>query len=130
MLLLTSGCKARLAALCPWCLCFLLAGSRNLLLTSPLLSSPRHCHLDLSGYSYREYVVTCYIHYNVPINRLDIIPIPWACEQSTPLLHLGQGFLCLFHLSVDGVQVALHPVQLLALLVQHLKGPSPRDLGL
>ena len=58
------------------------------------------------------------------------LPIPRAREQSTPLLHLGQGLLGLLHLCVDGVEVALDPVQLLSLFIQHLQCARPRGLGL
>ena len=71
MAILTSGYRARLAVMCPRCLCLLLVGPRTLLLTSPRLFFPRHCHPDLSGYSFgrnpniRNSYVYLYIYCNV-----------------------------------------------------------------
>ena len=53
-----------------------------------------------------------------------------AREHPAPLLHPGEMLVRLLHLRVDGVQVALHPVQLLPLLVQHGQGVLTRVLGL
>ena len=51
-------------------------------------------------------------------------------EHPAPLLHPGEMLVRLLHLRVDGVQVALHPVQLLPLLVQHGQGVLTRVLCL
>ena len=53
-----------------------------------------------------------------------------AREHPAPLLHPGEMLVRLLHLRVDGVQVALHPVQLLPLLVQHGQGVLTRVLCL
>ena len=53
-----------------------------------------------------------------------------AREHPAPLLHPGEMLVRLLHLGVDGVQVALHPVQLLPLLVQHCQGVLTRVLCL
>ena len=63
-------------------------------------------------------------------NFSNSLPIPRTREETKPFLHLSQGLVRLLHLCVDGVQVALHLVKLLALIIQHLQRACARSLGL